>query len=77
MMNREKEDELPKMQMSFIDTICLPIYEAFAKLCPQQLSILHNGVVSNREAWNLLSIQPYQITIQQKKSAASNDKTDD
>lgn len=26
-MNREKEDELPMMQVGFIDSICLPIYE--------------------------------------------------
>lgn len=26
-MNREKEDELPMMQVNFIDSICLPIYE--------------------------------------------------
>lgn len=27
LMNRDKEDELPAMQVKFIDTICLPIYE--------------------------------------------------
>lgn len=26
-MNREKEDELPMMQVGFIDSICMPIYE--------------------------------------------------
>jgi dual 3',5'-cyclic-AMP and -GMP phosphodiesterase 11 len=26
-MNREKEDQLPTMQVGFIDSICLPIYE--------------------------------------------------
>lgn len=26
-MNREKEDQLPLMQVGFIDSICLPIYE--------------------------------------------------
>lgn len=26
-MNREKEDQLPQMQVGFIDSICLPIYE--------------------------------------------------
>ena len=29
-MDREKKDELPKMQVGFIDAICLPIY----KVCP-------------------------------------------
>lgn len=27
LMNREKEDQLPMMQVGFIDSICLPIYE--------------------------------------------------
>lgn len=26
-MNREKEDQLPLMQVGFIDSICMPIYE--------------------------------------------------
>lgn len=26
-MNREKEDQLPLMQVGFIDSICLPIYQ--------------------------------------------------
>lgn len=26
-MNREKQDQLPLMQVGFIDSICLPIYE--------------------------------------------------
>lgn len=25
-MDREKKDELPKMQLSFIDVICTPLY---------------------------------------------------
>lgn len=31
-MNRDKEDELPAMQVKFIDTICLPIYEVHIAL---------------------------------------------
>jgi hypothetical protein len=27
MMDRDKKDELPKMQVGFIDAICLPVYE--------------------------------------------------
>ena len=27
MMNREKKDELPAMQVNFIDTICMPVYK--------------------------------------------------
>lgn len=31
-MNREKEDELPEMQVNFIDNICLPIYQVIKVL---------------------------------------------
>lgn len=26
-MNRDKKEELPSMQVGFIDTICLPVYQ--------------------------------------------------
>ncbi|KAI1303641.1 Dual 3',5'-cyclic-AMP and -GMP phosphodiesterase 11 [Halotydeus destructor] len=51
MMDRNKKDELPKMQVSFIDAICAPIYEAFWKLYPDILRPLYDGVQSNRFEW--------------------------
>ncbi|KAJ8915032.1 hypothetical protein NQ315_016007 [Exocentrus adspersus] len=49
-MNREKEDQLPLMQVGFIDSICLPIYEAFA-LLSDDLVPLVEGVRENRKHW--------------------------
>ncbi|KOB68177.1 putative dual 3',5'-cyclic-AMP and-GMP phosphodiesterase, partial [Operophtera brumata] len=43
-MNRDKEDELPAMQVKFIDSICLPIYEPML-----------DRVKSNRAHWIELS----------------------
>lgn len=63
MMNRNKKEELPKMQIQFIDSICWPVYDAFAKLCPSQLQELLQGVEANRKAWEKLADQPYQLTI--------------
>ncbi|XP_063625843.1 dual 3',5'-cyclic-AMP and -GMP phosphodiesterase 11-like isoform X2 [Cydia splendana] len=54
LMNRDKEDELPAMQVKFIDTICLPIYEAFAVLS-QSLQPMLDRVKSNRAHWIELS----------------------
>ncbi|XP_014270796.1 dual 3',5'-cyclic-AMP and -GMP phosphodiesterase 11 isoform X2 [Halyomorpha halys] len=51
-MNREKEDQLPMMQVNFIDSICLPIYEAFAELS-DALNPLAEGVRRNKEQWLL------------------------
>ncbi|XP_037051573.1 dual 3',5'-cyclic-AMP and -GMP phosphodiesterase 11 isoform X1 [Bradysia coprophila] len=50
LMNREKEDQLPMMQVGFIDSICLPIYEAFAVLS-DKLSPLVEGVRDNKVQW--------------------------
>ncbi|CAD6215931.1 GSCOCG00004233001-RA-CDS [Cotesia congregata] len=49
-MNREKEDQLPLMQVGFIDSICLPIYEAFA-LLSDKLNPLMEGVRENKKKW--------------------------
>ncbi|KAE8744838.1 hypothetical protein FOCC_FOCC008562 [Frankliniella occidentalis] len=49
-MNREKEDQLPLMQVGFIDSICLPIYESFAVLS-DKLEPLVDGVRNNKQMW--------------------------
>ncbi|XP_055601122.1 dual 3',5'-cyclic-AMP and -GMP phosphodiesterase 11 isoform X2 [Uranotaenia lowii] len=49
-MNREKEDQLPMMQVGFIDSICMPIYEAFASLS-DKLKPLLEGVLTNKAHW--------------------------
>ncbi|XP_053675303.1 dual 3',5'-cyclic-AMP and -GMP phosphodiesterase 11-like [Anopheles nili] len=49
-MNREKEDQLPLMQVGFIDSICIPIYEAFANLS-DKLTPLIDGVLDNKKHW--------------------------
>lgn len=55
LMNREKISKLPEMQMGFIDSICIPIYSAFAMLFPEELGGLLDGCVSNRSLWNELA----------------------
>ncbi|XP_065355555.1 dual 3',5'-cyclic-AMP and -GMP phosphodiesterase 11 isoform X3 [Calliphora vicina] len=64
-MNREKEDELPMMQVGFIDSICLPIYEAFSQLS-DKLEPLVEGVRDNRQHW--ISLAEGVETKQNKKS---------
>ncbi|XP_055920865.1 dual 3',5'-cyclic-AMP and -GMP phosphodiesterase 11-like isoform X3 [Eupeodes corollae] len=56
LMNREKEDELPMMQVGFIDSICLPIYEAFSQLS-DKLEPLVEGVRENARHWIELANQ--------------------
>ncbi|GIX74121.1 dual 3',5'-cyclic-AMP and -GMP phosphodiesterase 11 [Caerostris extrusa] len=50
MMNRDKKDKLPLMQVAFIDSICLPVYEAFAMIL-DKLGPLLEGVKENRAQW--------------------------
>ncbi|XP_060580416.1 cGMP-specific 3',5'-cyclic phosphodiesterase-like isoform X1 [Ruditapes philippinarum] len=53
MMDRDKKDELPKMQVGFIDAICLPVYEMFAKI-NVYLKPLYKGALDNRQHWQHL-----------------------
>ncbi|XP_070544781.1 dual 3',5'-cyclic-AMP and -GMP phosphodiesterase 11-like isoform X2 [Ptychodera flava] len=54
MMNREKKDLLPKMQVEFIDAICLPVYKALTSINDKFKPLLR-GCVSNREKWQELA----------------------
>lgn len=54
MMDRDKKDRLPSLQVSFIDTICLPVYEAFSRLYPD-LGPLLDGCRQNKQNWLQLS----------------------
>ncbi|KAK7066492.1 cGMP-specific 3',5'-cyclic phosphodiesterase [Halocaridina rubra] len=67
MMNREKKDKLPQMQVGFIDSICMPVYEVFAKLNPE-LKTLLDGVQGNRGQWNTLVDE----TLSKEASANNN-----
>ncbi|XP_033324834.1 phosphodiesterase 6 [Megalopta genalis] len=54
MMDREKRDELPQMQVGFIDMICLPLYKVMADTFPWIMP-LYNGTMENRRHWQDLA----------------------
>ena len=54
MMDRQKEDELPRMQVGFIDGICLPLYKELYELHPP-FKPLYDGVLNNRDMWQALA----------------------
>lgn len=56
MMDREKKDELPKMQIDFIDHICLPLYKALSESFPW-VKPLYDGCARNKEHWISLAEQ--------------------
>ncbi|XP_037912457.1 cGMP-specific 3',5'-cyclic phosphodiesterase isoform X3 [Hermetia illucens] len=54
MMDRERKDELPKMQVGFIDVICLPLYRVLSDTFPW-ISPLYEGTLENRKHWQDLA----------------------
>ncbi|XP_078716056.1 cGMP-specific 3',5'-cyclic phosphodiesterase isoform X2 [Lampetra fluviatilis] len=54
MMNREKRDKIPTIQVGFIDGICLPLYEALSCVFPACAPLL-SGCQSNRQNWEKLT----------------------
>lgn len=52
--NRERKDELPQMQVSFIDLICLPMYKLMSDTFPW-IKPLYNGTLNNRNHWQDLA----------------------
>ncbi|XP_055677108.1 cGMP-specific 3',5'-cyclic phosphodiesterase isoform X2 [Lutzomyia longipalpis] len=54
MMDRERKDELPKMQVGFIDVICLPLYRVLSETFPW-MRPLYEGTMDNRQHWQDLA----------------------
>ncbi|XP_071789345.1 dual 3',5'-cyclic-AMP and -GMP phosphodiesterase 11A-like [Asterias amurensis] len=56
MFDRNRKDELPQMQLGFIDGVCLPLYESMVKVSPMFTTMLE-GVRANRRKWHELNEQ--------------------
>lgn len=54
MMDRERKDELPQMQVGFIDVICLPLYKVLSDTFPW-IKPLYEGCLENRNHWQDLA----------------------
>lgn len=54
MMDRERRDELPQMQVGFIDHICLPLYRVMSETFPWIMP-LYEGTMENRNNWQDLA----------------------
>uniref|UniRef100_A0A7N8YK87 Phosphodiesterase n=1 Tax=Mastacembelus armatus TaxID=205130 RepID=A0A7N8YK87_9TELE len=54
LMNREKRDKIPSMQVSFIDAICIQLYETLAGMS-EHCSPLLEGCQKNRQHWKRLA----------------------
>lgn len=55
MMNREKIENLPSMQVDFINAICTPIYKSFNQFSEGALQPMVEGVNLNHIQWSKLA----------------------
>ncbi|CAG7819891.1 unnamed protein product [Allacma fusca] len=56
-MDREREHELPQLQMSWINNICLPLYQSLSEMNPR-FEAMRNGASENMTSWEELAKQP-------------------
>ncbi|XP_036120890.1 cone cGMP-specific 3',5'-cyclic phosphodiesterase subunit alpha' [Molossus molossus] len=54
MMDRNKKDELPKLQVGFIDFVCTFVYKEFSRFHKEVTPML-NGLQNNRMEWKSLA----------------------
>ncbi|KAA0703031.1 Dual 3',5'-cyclic-AMP and -GMP phosphodiesterase 11A [Triplophysa tibetana] len=53
--DRNRKDELPELQLEWIDGICMPLYEALVEL-NRKLQPMVDGIDANRKKWEELSM---------------------
>ncbi|CAO2585333.1 Cone cGMP-specific 3',5'-cyclic phosphodiesterase subunit alpha', partial [Lemmus lemmus] len=54
MMDRTKKDELPKLQVGFIDFVCTFVYKEFSRF-HREITPMLDGLQKNREEWKSLA----------------------
>ncbi|XP_036398384.1 cone cGMP-specific 3',5'-cyclic phosphodiesterase subunit alpha' [Megalops cyprinoides] len=78
MMDRNKADELPKMQCGFIDFVCSFVYKEFSRF-HKEITPMFDGLNNNRMHWKELA-DVYDAKMkaieEQKKALEGNDKKD-
>ncbi|XP_026937409.1 rod cGMP-specific 3',5'-cyclic phosphodiesterase subunit alpha isoform X2 [Sagmatias obliquidens] len=54
MMDRNKADELPKLQVGFIDFVCTFVYKEFSRF-HEEITPMLDGITNNRKEWKVLA----------------------
>ncbi|XP_012500801.1 PREDICTED: cGMP-specific 3',5'-cyclic phosphodiesterase [Propithecus coquereli] len=62
LMNREKKNKIPSMQVGFIDAICLQLYEALTHVSEGCFPLL-DGCRKNRQKWQALAEQQEEVLL--------------
>ncbi|OCT99901.1 hypothetical protein XELAEV_18005685mg [Xenopus laevis] len=67
LMNREKKDKIPSMQVGFIDAVCLELYEALTQISESCYPLL-DGCQRNKQMWQVLAEQQEKNLVNGEKS---------
>ncbi|MEE6479679.1 hypothetical protein FKM82_012329, partial [Ascaphus truei] len=54
MMDRNKAEELPKLQCGFIDFVCTFVYKEFSRFHPE-IQPMYDGILNNKKEWKALA----------------------
>ncbi|XP_053575812.1 rod cGMP-specific 3',5'-cyclic phosphodiesterase subunit alpha [Bombina bombina] len=54
MMDRNKADELPKLQCGFIDFVCTFVYKEFSRF-HTEIQPMYDGILNNKKEWKALA----------------------
>lgn len=83
MMDRDKKDELPHLEVGFLVGICLPCYELMAQVLPNTKPMV-DGATSNLKKWKYLAenkltvdqLPPEKLDDKKSEDRNSDNKTD-
>nr|CAD7440051.1 unnamed protein product [Timema bartmani] len=70
LMDRERQHELPQLQIRWISDICLPLYNSIGQMNPK-LNAMAEGALSNMKSWAQMTSDP----INQKGVSVSDHET--
>ncbi|CAF0810993.1 unnamed protein product [Rotaria sordida] len=76
LMDRSLAHELPKNQVNFMKSICIPCYSLIARVLPEAMPML-SGAKSNLQQWQDLAGEKQQVTHTNLAALSSGSSTDD
>ncbi|KAL4664499.1 hypothetical protein H8959_000045 [Pygathrix nigripes] len=76
MMDRNKADELPKLQVGFIDFVCTFVYKEFSRF-HKEITPMLDGITNNRKEWKALADEyDAKMKVQEEKQKQQSAKPD-
>ncbi|CAF4156780.1 unnamed protein product, partial [Rotaria magnacalcarata] len=76
LMDRSLAHELPKNQVNFMKSICLPCYALIARVLPETTPMVI-GAKSNLQRWQELAAEKQQLTRTSLAAISTSTSTDD